>query len=40
MAATGISNMGLSTDGGNERALKFYQREGYVITFYHLRKAW
>lgn len=40
LAAQGIRSMRLHVFGENQRALRFYQRHGYKITGYNMKKNW
>ena len=40
LAAQGIRSMRLHVFGANQRALRFYQRHGYKITGYKMKKNW
>ena len=40
LAAQGIHSMSLQVAGTNQRAQRFYQRNGYKITGYNMKKNW
>lgn len=40
LTAQGIRSMSLHVAGTNQRALRFYQRQGYRITGYNMKKDW
>jgi len=40
LSAQGIRRMSLHVAGTNQRALRFYQRQGYGMTGYNLKKNW
>jgi len=40
VATQGIRSMSLHVFGQNQRALRFYQRHGYKITGYNMKKNW
>ncbi|MEZ4860988.1 MAG: GNAT family N-acetyltransferase [Caldilineaceae bacterium] len=40
LAAQGIRSMSLQVAGTNQRAQRFYQRNGYKITGYNMKKNW
>lgn len=40
LATQGIHRMSLHVAGTNQRALRFYQRNGYKITGYNMKKNW
>lgn len=40
LATQGIRSMSLHVFGTNQRALRFYQRQGYKITGYNMKKNW
>jgi len=40
LSAQGIRSTSLHVFGTNQRALRFYQRQGYKITGYNMKKKW
>lgn len=40
LATQGIHSISLHVAGTNQRALRFYQRNGYKITGYNMKKNW